>query len=305
VRDGMEESISGSRTVKNMRPTINSYMFGNAKAIAAIAGLAGKKRVAQEFEEKAARLKQLTEEMLWNASDKFFEARRPSGEFSSVREEFGFLPWRFNLPGTGYEAAWGQLMDEQGFRAPYGVTTAERRHPLFRSHGCCGCEWDGAVWPFATSQTLDALANLLRNYRQTVVTKQDYFELFVQYARCQRFEGSPYVGEYLDEVTGQWLKGKQERSRYYNHSTFADLVITGIAGLVPKDGDTVEVEPMADAGVWDWFCVDGIPYHGRILAIVWDRDGKHYGRGQGLRVSAEGKVLAQSEGLEKLTGKLR
>jgi len=30
VRDGMEESISGSRTNKNLRPTINSYMFGNA-----------------------------------------------------------------------------------------------------------------------------------------------------------------------------------------------------------------------------------------------------------------------------------
>ena len=35
VRDGMEESISGSRTNKNLRPTINSYMFANARAIAA------------------------------------------------------------------------------------------------------------------------------------------------------------------------------------------------------------------------------------------------------------------------------
>jgi len=39
VRDAMEESISGSRTQKNIRPTINSYMFGNAQAIAAIAKL--------------------------------------------------------------------------------------------------------------------------------------------------------------------------------------------------------------------------------------------------------------------------
>ena len=27
------------------------------------------------------------------------------------------------------------------------------------------CEWDGAVWPFATSQTLGALANVLRDYK--------------------------------------------------------------------------------------------------------------------------------------------
>ncbi len=57
VRDGMEESISGSRTNKNMRPTINSYMFGNAQAIAAIARLAGDTNVAQEFDQKAAVLK--------------------------------------------------------------------------------------------------------------------------------------------------------------------------------------------------------------------------------------------------------
>ena len=42
VADGMEESISGSRTRKNFRPTINSYMAANARAIADIARLAGR-----------------------------------------------------------------------------------------------------------------------------------------------------------------------------------------------------------------------------------------------------------------------
>ncbi len=37
VSDGMESSISGGRRVKNIRPSINSYMYGNAKALAAIA----------------------------------------------------------------------------------------------------------------------------------------------------------------------------------------------------------------------------------------------------------------------------
>ena len=44
VRDAMEESISGSSTNKNLRPTINSYMFANARAIANIARLAGEKK---------------------------------------------------------------------------------------------------------------------------------------------------------------------------------------------------------------------------------------------------------------------
>ena len=75
VRDGMEESLSGSRTSKNLRPTINSYMFANAQAIAAIARLAGNKPIAKEFDAKAAQLKQLVQENLWNDDAKFFEVR--------------------------------------------------------------------------------------------------------------------------------------------------------------------------------------------------------------------------------------
>lgn len=56
--------------------------------------------------------------------------------------------------------------------------------------------------------------------------------------------GKPYIGEYLDETTGYWLKGDQERSRYYNHSTFCDLIITGIVGLRPRADQTIEVRPI-------------------------------------------------------------
>jgi hypothetical protein len=56
--------------------------------------------------------------------------------------------------------------------------------------------------------------------------------------------------------------------------------------------------------VWDWFCLDGVKYHGHTLAIIWDRDGKHYGRGTGLIVLADGKEIARAEKLTKLNGKL-
>jgi Trehalase len=304
VRDGMEESISGSRTQQYMRPTINSYMFGNARALAAVARLAGRSELAREFDAKAAALKRQVETTLWNPTANFFEVRHPDGVFADVREQLGFIPWFFELPSPGRECAWLQLADPQGFCAPYGVTTAERRAPGFRSHGCCKCEWDGAVWPFATCQTLKALANVLRDYPTCVVSSKDYFNTFMTYAQSQHFEGKPYIGEYLDEVTGQWLKGKQERSRYYNHSTFADLVITGLAGLCPRADETIELRPLLPEGTWDWFCLDALPYHGRKLTIIWDQDGKHYGRGQGLSLMVNGKTLARSANLGKLEVKL-
>jgi hypothetical protein len=306
VRDAMEESISGGRRVKNVRPTINSYMYGNATALAAIARLAARPELAAEFDAKAANLRRLVPATLWNKELGFFGSVTEQLEPIAVREQIGFIPWYFNLPepGQGHESAWKQLTDEAGFRAPRGITTAERRHPQFRSHGIGTCEWDGAVWPFATSQTLAALANVLHDYPQDAVTNRDYFDAFVTYARSHVYDGLPYLGEYQDETTGQWLKGRDPRSYYYNHSTFADLLITGVVGLRPRADDVVEVAPLLPPDAWPWFCLDGVRYHGRDLTILWDRDGTRYGRGAGLQVLVDGKLLVRSERLDKITAKL-
>ncbi|HEU0038946.1 MAG TPA: glycosyl hydrolase family 65 protein, partial [Verrucomicrobiae bacterium] len=283
----------------------------NARALAALALLANKPRLAEEFGTKAAALKRLIRESLWDADVKFFKVRLESEQLSDAREEIGFIPWLFDLPGSGEgcESAWSQLTDAQGFRAPFGITTAERRHPQFRSHGLAKCEWDGAVWPFATSQTLNAFANVLRDQRvgqasRLSLTSKDYFSAFLTYVHSQHADGKPYVGEYLDEVTGDWINGKNGRSRYYNHSTFADLLITGVVGLRPRADDTVEVFPLLPDGTWDWFCLDGVRYHGHMVTVIWDKDGTRYQRGMGLRVLANGKQIAQAVKLERITGKL-
>ena len=307
VRDAMEESISGSRTERNLRPTINSYMYGNARAIALIARLADNEKLAKEYDRKAARLRQLVQEKLWDPDAGFFEAAHENGKFANAREEIGFIPWYFELPEkdrTDFNVAWTQLTNTQGFSAPYGITTAERRHPQFRSHGYGHCEWDGAVWPFATSQTLGALANFLRDYPQSVISSRDYFDAFLTYVHSQHADGKPYIGEYLDETTGQWINGKGGRSRYYNHSTFADLVIAGVVGLRPRADDTVEISPLLPAGIWNWFCLDGVMYHGHTLTILWDKDGTRYHRGQGLMVLADRKEIARGNDLSPVTGKL-
>jgi len=305
VKDGMEEQISGGRRVKNIRPTINSYMYGNAVALSEIARLAGEEALSSEFAARAGELRVLVHGILWNEERQFFETvLEENGTHAGVREAIGFIPWYFHLPKPGHEEAWRQLTDEDGFWAPFGLTTAERRHPQFRKRGCCQCEWDGAVWPFATAQTLHAMANLLNDYEQDVVDRQDYFAALERYVESQYYRGRPYIGEYLDESTGYWLKGDQERSRYYNHSTFNDLVITGLVGLRPRADDTLELNPLLPAGRWDWFCLDALPYHGRTLTIVWDRSGERYKLGPGLRLLVDGKQVAHSERLERLTGPL-
>jgi hypothetical protein len=277
-------------------------MYGNARALSAIAVMAGDSGLADHYNRKADSLKARIQQKLWNPQSLFFETLKENGRFAGVREAIGFLPWMVKLPdpGRGFEVAWKQLMDPGGFLAPFGLTTAERRHPEFRSHGCCQCEWDGAVWPFATSQTLVALQNLLRSFEQEEVSRADYFRHMELYVESQYYRGRPYIGEYLDESTGYWLKGDQERSRYYNHSTFNDLVITGLVGLVPRMDEKIEIDPLVPPDQWEWFCLDGIPYHGQILTILWDRDGSRYKRGPGLQLLVNGEKAAGSETLEKI-----
>ena len=305
VRDAMEETISGGRKEKNPRPSINGYMYGNALALSILAYEDDKRDMSMKYFYKADSIKKLTKAKLWNSNDNFFEVRKEKGDtLSNVREEIGFIPWYFNMPDSNYSIAWKWLTDKKTFCAPFGITTADRSHPQFRAHGCCNCEWDGAVWPFATSQTLTAMANLLNNYKQSYVADSNYFDLLETYVESQYYRGRPYVGEYLDEKTGYWLKGDEERSRYYNHSTFNDLIITGLVGLRPRADDIIEINPLLPNNKWDWFCLDNILYHGKIVTIIWDKVGTKYKKGKGLQVFVNGKKIASSQSLEKLIGKM-
>jgi hypothetical protein len=296
VRDGMEESVSGGRKQQYARPTINSYMYGNAMALAETARLTGNSPLAAQYADKAAQIKALVQTQLWNSDSLFFETLQAPGKLAQAREAIGFIPWYFNLPDAdgNFGQAWQQAGNTCGFLAPYGLTTAERRHPEFRTHGCCNCEWDGAVWPFATAQTLTALANFLQS-SQSVVDANLYFRLMDLYVESQHHRGHPYIGEYLDETTGYWLKGDQERSRYYNHSTFNDLIITGLVGLRPRADNILEIHPLLPVDVWDWFCLDRVSYHGKTVTVFWDKTGSKYQRGAGFFVLINGRVAAKTD----------
>jgi len=304
VKDGMEESISGSRKEKNIRPTINSYMYGNASAIAKIAAMAGNDTLQQRYEREADTLKSFISR-LWDENAHFYKVKLAKGPLSDAREELGFIPWYFNIPADEptYAEAWEQLTDTSGFNAPWGITTAERRHPAFRSHGSGGCEWDGAIWPFATTQTLKGLANLLINYKHHI-DPAVYYKALHTYANSHQKKGIPYLGEYQDERTGYWLKGDDPRSSYYNHSGFCDLVISDLIGLKPHIGDTIELNPLIPSGKWDWFLLDGVPYHGHLLTIRWDKTGRKYRKGKGLYIFADDKEIYHGGQLKHVITKL-
>lgn len=330
-RDGMEVSIGGQgHRGQGKRPTINSYMYGDAKAIAVIAAKAGKTELAERFTAKANKLRHLVLDMLWDEEASFFKVL-PRGENATlvdVREQHGYTPWYFHLPppGKGYEEAWKQLMDPKGFHAPYGPTVAEQRHPKFTvSYTGHECQWNGPSWPFATTVTLTALANVLNDYPQQAISKKDYLEtlrIYTKSHRLKREDGTtvPWIDENLNPETGDWIartrlkgwkdgtwdpkKGGIERGKDYNHSAYCDLIISGLIGLRPRADDRIEINPLLPDGTWDYFCLDRIPYHGRLLTILYDKSGKRYGKGAGLHLLVDGESIASAPRLQKLNASL-
>jgi hypothetical protein len=326
----MEFNINSRQTKDTLRgapgyrPSFNSYMYADALAIAAIAELAGEAKTAAVYRDKATDLKKLVQQKLWDPKRQFFlqlykqdelkdghhikalTLTYQTGQFAGNphgREEIGYVPWQFLVPDAGHEAAWKFLMDRDYFFADFGPSTVERHDPLFYLSKTC-CWWSGQSWPYATTQTLVALANLLNSYSQKVVSREDYVKLLQIYAKTHRKNGKPYLAEACHPDTGSWEgHDAYNHSEHYFHSGFTDLVITGLVGLRPRADDTVVVNPLAPA-TWDYFALDGVPYRGHALAIVWDRSGQRYGLGAGLHLLVDGKKLASAPSITKLTAKL-
>jgi len=318
TRDAMEKSIGGN----GYRPPLNSYMVADAEAITAIAAEEGQPALEAEYAAKANALKRLIEEKLWNAKDNFYEDLSPSADsgirkqkkfidpgtklqFSGVRELVGYIPWQFNLSAANHAVAWRQLFDPHGFAGKFGPTTAERRSPRFRFASDDQCTWNGPSWPFATTQTLLALANLLNGQRQPYIGPQQYYQLFSNYVLSQHIalpggRVIDWIDEDLDADTDEWIaknmliaKGKQVgRGNYYNHSGFTDPLITGLIGLRPQADNKLILHPLLPVGAWSYFALDDLPYHGHILTIVYDQTGKHYNRGRGLSLFVDGNKIA-------------
>ncbi len=330
--DGMEFNINSRQTkdilrgAPGYRPNFNAYMWADALAIARAADLAGDKKTAEAFRTKAGGLKENLQKKLWDPKRQFFfhmfkqdeeadgfkvkaltlthqTGRHAGSEYG--RELIGYVPWQFGLPDAkkGYEVAWKKLMDKEAFFAPFGPTTVERNDPMFLLKKTC-CWWSGQSWPYATSQTLAAMAKLLQDYEQGVVTKADYLKLLTIFAKTHRKNGKPYLAEACHPDTGSF-EGHDgyNHSEHYFHSSFNDLIITGLVGIRPRADETIEIHPLAP-DTWDYFALDQVPYRGRQLCAIWDRDGNRYGMGAGLHILIDGKRVATSARLERLTAKL-
>ena len=286
-RDGMEYSISGD----GIRPTINSYMTADKRALGRIAERLGDTAQAEKYREDADILAAQINERLWNDETGMFGVISDSGEAQNVREQIGYIPWIYGIPTAGKDACFRNLLDPDCFLSPHGLRTADASHPEYMKPFNHECLWNGPIWPFATAQTLTAVIEYLHSAEQPTISPDEFTSLLLTYAYSHRdTDGTPWLDENMDPDTGIWLAreimrkwnrpGKDStRGCHYNHSTFIDLVMTGICGICPDESDTLRIHPLGTS--LDSFAVTDVHYHGHTVDIAWDKT-------DGLTVTVDG-----------------
>ncbi|MBQ3350968.1 MAG: hypothetical protein IJG38_11255 [Thermoguttaceae bacterium] len=322
--DGGECSVGGH----GYRAQINTYMYMDALAISRIARLSGQDEIAERYADEASKLRERVNSKMWDKDAQFYKvAPRTRSEnaplqLKDVREQHGFSPWyadNASLPPAEYTVAWSQLTDPQGFFAPFGPTTTEQRHPGFKiEYANHECQWNGPSWPYLTSMTLTALGNLINRDAKAGLETQELQSAFLKTLDCYvrshnriREDGKkvPWIDENINPQTGDWIartrlkdwgwkpgKGGYERGKDYNHSTFCDIVVNSLIGLRPSLENGFELFPLTDKSI-PYFCLDNLPYHGRIVTILYDSTGDRYGKGKGLRVYVDGVETFSADAL--------
>ncbi|HTH56659.1 MAG TPA: discoidin domain-containing protein [Cyclobacteriaceae bacterium] len=279
------------------RPTVSSYMYGNALAIAKIAALKGDEQASKQYLSQANVLKASIQNHLWNQSLEHFTDRFKANnkfvnywDFIRGRELAGFAPWYFSLPDDDpkYHQAWKHLTDTSQLLGKFGFRTNEPSYQYYFKqfawyHGRRSSQWNGPSWPYQTSQALTGMANFIQRYNQSVITSTNYLHSLRLFANQHILpSGAINLVENYDPNAGGPIV-HEYWSNHYLHSTFNNLVISGLCGVQPNDNDSLDIKPLVDPSI-KYYCLSGLNYHGHDVVIVYDENGKKYEIGKGLTV---------------------
>ncbi|WP_404477735.1 MGH1-like glycoside hydrolase domain-containing protein [Novosphingobium sp. BL-52-GroH] len=308
----------GFRGGDAFRPSVNAYMFANARALSRMAQMAGDTAMAKEYDDRAQALRARVLADLWNpALGHFTDRHQFSNEHVRYwepirnRELVGYLPWMFDLvpDEARYSKAWEHLLDPASLAGGAGMRTVEKSYEYYmRQYRYLGpdpeCQWNGPIWPYQTTQVLTAMANLLDHYDQHgPATRSDWMHALRQYTQLH-YQGQRLdLEEDYDPETGKPIVGL-DRSHHYFHSGYVDLILTGLVGIRPRADDVLEVNPLLPAGgdpqALDWFRIERVPYHGHQVSVTWDATGTRYRRGRGLAIEVDGREVAHRTDLGRL-----
>ncbi len=275
------------RDVQNpvKRLDLTSYQYANVRALASVYDLLGEEGAARAAAALADRIRDSVLTKMWDTETDFFYDLLPGTDekILSAKTIAAFYPFYAGLSHVPHTvASWLHLTNPNEFWTPYPPASTAADSPAYaqemqmKGKPITGCYWNGPTWPHANSLVITGLARSLREHGEAAHgrdARRTLLTLVESFGRAQYEEGDferPHTGEFYRGDDARWLT----KERDYHHSTWADLIITGLIGLVPRDDDTLELHPLLpqENGVcaWPHFCLQNLPYRGHLLTIVWD-----------------------------------
>ncbi|KAK7542863.1 Six-hairpin glycosidase-like protein [Phyllosticta citribraziliensis] len=287
------------------RPSHNAYMIANARAIAAVARLAGNVSLAQQWSVRAATLEQNMRNLLWDDELQFWiDVIYGSNTPAVGRQLIGYFPYRFEIfASTSSNSSSPSAAEIKGLEAglspevfltEFGPTTLEQSNPYYTAlkNSTICCVWNGQSWPFSTGVYLGTLARIARANLSDIITKDFWISEFEKYVRTNYRDGVPYTAESHYPTLDQWSGDHANHSEHYLHSTFFDNIFTNLLGIITTLDDRLELRPLVPDN-WTHFAVENLPYHGSLLTLLWDSDGTHYSSNHsaGLSIYQNGALI--------------
>ncbi|MBN6149733.1 discoidin domain-containing protein [Xanthomonas sp. AmX2] len=277
-----------------MDRTESAYVYANAQAAAQAAALAGDPAGAQEMQAMAARIRRSVLDVLWqDRSDRadtmglhgdLLKHRQADGARRAVdwKETNNYYPFSVGLmpkPGDAdYDPKYVRalrLFADAGQYPIFPFYTANQADKHAR-----GEEGSNNFSVINATVAFRLLGAALRDYPSPYLDAQAYRKLLYWNAWAHYIDGD---NRYPDQnefwAQGEAADGGRIGYRSWIHHTQLGAtnftVIEDAMGLRPRSDARIELYPI-DLG-WDHFAADNLRYRDRDLAIVWDRDGRHYG----------------------------
>jgi len=295
------DKFDKNKETRLWRPDYTAYYYANARAVASALRELGNNPEAARFDRLADRIKGAVEKLMWEPKTNYFYSVKMGSpnKKAYVKEVVGLYPFAFDLPDKSMDAAYSWILSPKYFWGKWPVTSCEMTCPMY-SPKVKLCNWNGPVWPHANSIIANALANGIRTYHYSLVTPEKIYQFLDSYTKLHYEDKGTWKQPNIHEEANA-DDGMMYGCPDYFHSTYNDLIIRLVGGLVPRNDDTVELYPVV-AVPWDHFRLDCVPYRGHVLSIVYDvrAKGRYSGAPKGYSLYVDGKLVGSTDRLERV-----
>jgi len=292
-------------------PQFASYLYSSAKAHARVCRILGKTDDSSIYEKHAEQIKESVLKKMWSEKDRaFYSISDKNNEQTRSHKPTNYYPF-FSLLAPDekmFVEALDRLLDQKESWTSLPIASMSKSDGQYSSSQGLHNDSDrltphlmhaDAVFPGELTMAADVMANAINYYNGSSITQDDFSQFFTYFTKLH-FEGAkldrPIILESYNNKTYEGY-GCPDTLQ----STYCDLLIRFLAGLTPSKDDSIELKPMIK-GI-DHFRFRGIPYHGELIDITWDRPdfNRIYKTApEGYTLSISGKVIFNSKELKNV-----